>query len=124
MGKLNKIKTLRRIFVLALIPFITVGSYFVYQDFQYNEVEGSDPLIVTYNGAFPPQPVFEISNMLPGDESEKTFNIENDSSQSESVKLKGIKESENKDFSEVLEFLVLDENDIVIYNLPLKNKLF
>ena len=62
--------------VIAVIaaPLVFLGAYNVIRDARNNDIYAVDPLIVTYNGGPPPNPVFIVTNMLPGDEIEKEFN--------------------------------------------------
>src|SRR3989344_3534014 len=101
-----KKNNLRKIIALVLLPIITVGLLFIYNKNKVNEIYAVDPLIVTYDGGPPPDPVFEVTNMLPGDEVEKEFNVKNDSPQSEEVLMKGIKDTETEEFADILEIIV------------------
>jgi len=55
-------------FKFLLLPFVLFGLYYVYNQHSSKGVEtyAIDPLIVTYPGN-PQNPMFTITNMLPGD---------------------------------------------------------
>src|SRR3989344_5147520 len=96
----------RKIVTLLLLPFVILGVLFIYNKNKVNEIYAVDPLIVTYDGGPPPDPVFEVTNMLPGDEVEKEFNVKNDSPQSEEVIMKGIKDRETEEVADIVESIV------------------
>ena len=71
---------------------------------------------VTYNGVTTPNPVFNVANMLPGDTEEEIINIKNVTTGDDfEITLKGNKTAEEKDFSQVLEIEIIDENSVTYY---------
>lgn len=98
----------RRVLMLILLPFVAFGAYSLYQQNKVNQVYAVDPLIVTYNGGAPPDPMFEVFNMLPGDMEEKTFNVENDSPDPVDVEMTAVKTDEDKDFAGILDIEIED----------------
>jgi Ca2+-binding RTX toxin-like protein len=102
---LNKINK-RRLILILLLPFVIIGSIYVYQKKKASEVSAIDLISVSYNGNTPPVPVFYITNMLPGDEVEKVFNVKNVYSNSLGVTMKGIFVDEEKGFAGILEIII------------------
>ena len=95
----------RRILLFVLLPFVLYGLYYVYENTNSKGIKtyAQDPLIVTYQGGPPPNPMFSVSDMFPGDEVEKIFNVENDSPEEEGVTMDGIKTQELKAFAGILD---------------------
>jgi len=120
-------KKLIKITKILLLPFILFGFYYIFpqqnsagvQTYAFNL--NPDPLIVTYNGNEPPDPMFSLTNMLPGDTEEKTFNVKNESPQEESVVMKFIKIDEDKNFSEILDIDVIELPSNVVFSGKLKD---
>lgn len=94
-----------KILALMLLPFVVYGLYYVYTNTNSKGIKtyAVDPLIVTYDGGPPPNPMFTVTNMLPGDEVEKIFNVENDSPDAEGVTMEAVKTEELKAFSGILD---------------------
>src|SRR3989344_1340205 len=103
--------------VIAVIaaPLVFLGAYNVIRDARNNDIYAVDPLIVTYNGGPPPNPVFIVTNMLPGDEIEKEFNVKNDSPDNVDVVMKGIKTTETQEFADILEIIIGEVADADIF---------
>src|SRR3989344_3765666 len=95
----------RRILLFVLLPFVLYGLYYVYENTNSKGIKtyAQDPLIVSYQGGPPPNPMFSVSDMFPGDEVEKIFNVENDSPEEEGVTMDGIKTQELKAFAGILD---------------------
>lgn len=106
----------KKIIVLILLPFVVAGVVFIYNKNKTYEIYATDPLIVTYNGGPPPNPMFVVTNMLPGDEVQKDFNVKNDSPNTFDVEMLAIKTYEEKDFASVL--------DIEIEEIATSNSVF
>ena len=114
----------RRILTFILLPFVIIGMFLVYKDSQLTKnAYGVDPLIVTYDGGPPPNPMFYVTNMLPGDEvppapeEGKLFNVKNDSPDPESVVMDLIMTEEEKEFADILDVLVtVEPSDAVIFS--------
>ncbi|OGM13100.1 hypothetical protein A3A76_01760 [Candidatus Woesebacteria bacterium RIFCSPLOWO2_01_FULL_39_23] len=103
--KIN-IKHYRRLLILLLLPFVIAGSIYIYKEKRINNVSAVDLIQVTYNGNAPPVPVFYVTNMLPGDEVEKTFKVINVYSNSLDVTMKSVFVDEEKDFADILEIIM------------------
>src|SRR3972149_6247088 len=103
--KIN-IKHYRRLLILLLLPFVIAGSIYIYKEKRINNVSAVDLIQVTYNGNAPPVPVFYVTNMLPGDEVEKTFKVINVYSNSLDVTMKSVFVDEEKDFGDILEIIM------------------
>jgi Ca2+-binding RTX toxin-like protein len=106
---------MRRWLMLLLLPFVVVGLYKLYEHKKVNEIYAVDPLVVTYDGHTPPSPVFSITNMLPGDTEEKTFNVKNDSPDSVGIVMFGTKTDETQSFATELDVVVTELPSTVIY---------
>ncbi|KKQ25654.1 MAG: Hemolysin-type calcium-binding repeat family protein [Candidatus Woesebacteria bacterium GW2011_GWA1_37_8] len=111
----------RKIVALFLLPFVLVGLLYVINKKRVNEIYAVDPIVVTYDGNTTPDAIFEVYNMLPGDEVEKIFNVKNSSTSSLSVVLDGIKTSELKNFSEILDVLISDDSATTYFSGKLKD---
>lgn len=98
-----KIKKFRKVFVVILIPFVAYGLWRVYQGMVVNEIHAVDPLQISYNGSAPPDPMFIVLNMLPGDEEEKTFVVKNTIEDAFDVEMTAFKTDEEKNFAQILE---------------------
>lgn len=96
-------KKISKILAVILLPFVVVGLNSVYQSTRYNEIYAVNPLTVTYNGDAPPDPMFEVYNMLPGDEEERVFNVINTSPGLLSVEMTAYKTDEEKEFADILD---------------------
>jgi hypothetical protein len=94
--------------MLILLPFVILGSLFIYQRNKASNVYAVDPLIVTYNGNGPQLPMFVVDNMLPGDEVEKVFNVKNGGPDTLLVKMDGIKTQETLSFAGILDVEITD----------------
>jgi hypothetical protein len=100
----------QRITTLILLPVVALGLYFVYQKTRVNEIYATvDPLVVTYNGDDPPDPMFELTDMKPGDTYERCFKVKNNSTEAFSVEMSGYITLEEKEFSHILEILIYDQ---------------
>src|SRR3989304_8414721 len=109
----------RGILTIALIPVVIMGLYFVYQKTKVNEIYATDPLVVTYNADAPPDPMFTLDDMKPGDTYERCFTVKNNSSKAFSVEMSGFITLEEKDFSHILDILIYDQatNDVIYQGL-------
>ena len=97
----------KKLIALTLLFILSLGAL-IYQSTQYNEIYAVDPLIVTYNGDEPPDPMFEVFNMLPGDEVIKDFNVKNDSPQNEDIEMFGNPNYILRNFDEILDIEITD----------------
>jgi len=103
--------------VLIFAAFLAISTALVYQSTQNNDIYAVNPLEVTYNDDAPPDPMFEITNMLPGDEEEKEFNVKNASPDSLSVEMVANKTDEGKSFAEILDIEITDlESSSIIFS--------
>lgn len=109
--KLLKYKNIRMPILIILALILTPMVFNIIKDARRSNVYAIDPLIVTYNGSSPPSPVFYVTNMLPGDEVTKEFNVKNGSTEDEQVTMDAIMTAELKDFSHILEVEVTDLSD-------------
>jgi hypothetical protein len=100
----------RKKLALILLPVVIIGLYFVVHKSKASQVQAMDPMVVTYNGNSPPEPMFTITDMLPGDEEERTFNVLNSSLKSIQVQMKAIKTHEEENFSDILDIEITDLN--------------
>jgi len=122
-SKLNY-KKLKRIIALLLLPFVLVGTFLVYKNSQVSRYAYGvgDPLIVTYTPEGPAPsppggpPMFVVTNMLPGDEKIKDFNVKNDSVEEESVTMDFVKTDEDKAFAGILDVEVTELPSTSIFN--------
>ena len=113
---------IRRILTLVMLPVVILGLYFVYQKTRTNEIYAVDPLIVTYNGDDPPDPMFELTDMKPGDTYERCFKVKNNSTEAFSVEMSGFITLEEKDFSHILEITIYDQaTDEIIFQGLMKD---
>lgn len=85
-----------------------LSSALVYQSAQVKEIYAVNPLTITYNGNSPADPMFQITNMLPGDEIIKDFNVENTSPEEISAEMLATKTDEDKDFAQILDIEITD----------------
>ena len=105
----------KRLLTLILLPFVILGGLYIYDQQKSHAVGAVDILQVTYDGHFPPDPMFYITNMLPGDEVEKVFNVKNGSSSAFNVYMKGIFKEEEKEFADILEIIIGVDGGVDIY---------
>ncbi|OGM56746.1 hypothetical protein A2955_01810 [Candidatus Woesebacteria bacterium RIFCSPLOWO2_01_FULL_37_19] len=120
----GKSKLYSRILALILLPFVLYGSYYIYTNINSRGVDtyAVDPLIITYADGPPPNPMFSVSDMLPGDFVEKVFNVKNDSAEGEGVFMDAVKKEELKAFAGILDALITNETDaITIFNGKLQS---
>ncbi|KKR28936.1 hypothetical protein A2715_05875 [Candidatus Woesebacteria bacterium RIFCSPHIGHO2_01_FULL_39_32] len=112
--------TKKRFLLFLLLPFVFYGFYFVYSQHNSRGVEtyAVDPLIVTYTPEGPPPnpPMFVVTNMLPGDEKQKDFNVKNDSGEDESVTMDFVKTDEYKAFAGILDVEVTELTSTLIFS--------
>lgn len=102
------LKNKKTLIAIVLLPFVFYGLAMLYENQKVNDIYAVDPIYVSYNGDIPPDPMFDITNFLPGDETEKEFKVKNESPESLSVELTADKTSENKNFSHVLNIEITD----------------
>ncbi len=96
--------------------------FFVYRNTKTNEIYAVDPLIITYNGDAPPDPMFTLDDMKPGDKYERCFNLKNGSPESFAVEMTGFKTQEEKNFTEILDIQIVDTStNTVIFSGLLKD---
>ena len=120
-GAYSYLKT-RRVMMFLLLPFVIAGVLYLYRQNRISNIYATDPLVVTYNGGPPPLPMFEVFGMVPGESTEKIFNVENDSPNLvNNVTLQGIKTDEDKDFAEVLDLEIVRLPASTIYNGKLED---
>lgn len=74
-------------------------------------------LDITWDGVPDGDPIFVVSNMLPGDEAEKEIEIMNTGSVTHIVAVKGTKTSEQKSFAEILD-IEITENSNFLFGGP------
>jgi Ca2+-binding RTX toxin-like protein len=110
-----------KIIALLLLPFVAVGLFNIVSRRNVNVIQAVDPLVVTYNGTAPTDPMFTVTNMLPGDEVEKTFNVDNDTTESVDVEMRFVKTDEDKDFSEILDVEVEEVGGSILFVGKLKD---
>lgn len=122
--KLQNYKKIRPgIIIFASLIFIPL-VFNIIKKARNSEVYAIDPLVVTYAGGPPTNPMFYVTNMLPGDEEEKVFNVKNDSTEDEQVTMDTIMTQELKSFSHILEVEVTDLSiPAVIFTGTLKQML-
>jgi len=102
-------KNKSKILALILLPFVLYGLYYVYTQSRVNVIHADDPLFITYNGGSPPDPMFVVSNMFPGDEvPEKVFNVKVTGSDSQDVEMTAFKTAEEKNFAEILDIEIVE----------------
>ena len=109
----------RRALAIILLPFVIAGLFFVYKNSNTNDIYATDPMIVTYNGNAPPDPMFSLTDMKPGDVYERCFNVKNGSTETFAVEMTSFKSLEEKDFSKILDLLIYDSitNDVIFSGL-------
>ena len=108
--------------MFLLLPFVIFGVIYLYHQNRIKNIYATDPLVVTYAGGPPTLPMFVVTGMLPGDETEKTFNVENDSPNLVSeVSMEGAKTDEEKSFAEILDVEITELPSTVIFTGKLQN---
>lgn len=97
----------RKILVVLLLPFVVWGIYSVVKESLNSNVSAIDPLVITFDGNTTPDPVFEVNNMLPGDEVEKEVKVKNNLDVgSFNVNMDGILTFETSEFADILEIVI------------------
>ena len=109
----------RRTLTLILLPIVALGSLFIYKNAKVKNTYAIDPLVVTYNGDQPPDPMFDLNDMKPGDTDKRCFKVKNNSTEAFSVEMSGSITLEEKNFSHILEILIYDQatNDVIFQGL-------
>lgn len=118
---LAKINHIKRITLLVLLVPLVIGLLLVVKKNRESAIYAVDPLVVTYEGHNPPDPMFDVHNMLPGDCEEKTFNVKNDGSGSEIVLMSAFKVFEYKNFGDILDILITNNLNQTVLNGKLKD---
>ena len=94
--------------ILILTP-IAVNSALDIAGRRAREVQAVDPLLITYNNAPTPNPVFTYSNMLPGDEITEEVKVKNNlGSGGFNVSMDGIMTDETTQFADILEIIITE----------------
>lgn len=88
---------------LILAPVVLFGAYTIIQKARVSNVQAVDPLTITYHGDETPSPVFYVTNMLPGDESEEEINVKNNAGATLAIAARFDKIDERQDFADILE---------------------
>lgn len=101
--------------MFLLLPVVTLGLFIINLN-KGSEIKAVDPLIVTYNGSSPPNPMFVVTNLLPGDEVEKTFSVKNGSGNPVTVTMDSVKINELKSFASILDIEILEEPSTSLFN--------
>jgi Ca2+-binding RTX toxin-like protein len=106
---MNKKRIIRLLMALSILTPII---FFVGRDFMKNrarEAQAVDPLLITYDNAPIPNPVFTYTNMLPGDEIEEEVKVKNNlGSGSFNVSMDGIMTDETAQFADILEIIITE----------------
>jgi hypothetical protein len=88
---------------LILLPFVVIGLMVVYKDSRESEAYEISRINVTYDGDSPPEAMFSVLNMLPGDEIVKDFVVKNIGHKTVDVEMFSSLTDVDKDFDEILE---------------------
>src|SRR3972149_7790421 len=108
-------KNKSKILALIILPFVIYGLYYVYTQSRVNVIHADDPLFITYNGGSPPDPMFVVTNMFPGDEvPEKVFNVKVTGSDPQEVEMTAYKTEEEKAFASILDIEIIQVSDSTI----------
>jgi len=106
-----------------MLPIVALGIYYVYQKTKSNEIYATDPLVVTIDGVDASlEPMFDLTDMKPGDTYERCFKVKNALSETLSVEMSGFITLEEKNFSDILEIYIYDQmNNNVIFEGLMKD---
>lgn len=111
------IKTIIAVGVL-LISFYFVGNKVLNLN---PTVEAVGDLFVDFGVAHSDDPLFHLANMAPGDSVTKTMSVQNSSSDSKKIALRGIKTSETGNIAHAFT-ITITENNVVLYGGAVKPK--
>jgi len=93
---------------LILLPFVVIGMASVYQNARASEAYAVNPITVTYDEDSPTDPMFEVTNMLPGDVIEKEFKVKNTGHATVNVEMYGSLTNVLKNFDEILTIEIIE----------------
>lgn len=105
MNLIKRIFRSKRLLLVILLPVVVFGLFYLYQK-KVNADEPENILEVTYDGHTPEDPIFVVTNMLPGDSISKIFKVSNLSSTSFNIGMKAILKEEEKEFADILEIII------------------
>jgi Ca2+-binding RTX toxin-like protein len=113
---MDKIKKYKRILTLVLLPFVIAGIVYIFNHKKAAEATACDLLKITYNGDSPPDPIFILDDMKPGDVYQKCFKVKNvNTTDSFDVLMRGKETLEEKNFADVLEIIINKSGGSDIY---------
>ncbi|MBU0569958.1 hypothetical protein KKB40_04220 [Patescibacteria group bacterium] len=108
-----KIKKLKRLLALLLLPIVIYGLIFIYQENKVNEIEAVDHLSITYDGSAPPVPIFVVENMLPGDCISKSVTVEHKGGKTVEIVVRSKNEEDDGNLSTQLGITVSENSDVL-----------
>lgn len=104
---MKALKILRKFFVLFLSSAIVAAAVFIYQTNNAKTALAVGGLNVEW-GVPDGDPIFVVTNMLPGDVESREVEVINNDTIARTVTIKGIKTAETLNFSTILDFVILE----------------
>ncbi len=90
-----------------LLPFVIVGSVYIFKHKKASEVSAVDLITITYNGNSTPDPVFTLDDLKPGDDEQRCFVVRNvNTTDAFDILMKGGMVTEEKNFADILEIII------------------
>ncbi|OGY26446.1 MAG: hypothetical protein A2Z24_00330 [Candidatus Woykebacteria bacterium RBG_16_44_10] len=102
---MKKKEIFRRIFVFTLAVVVIVAVVVIYQNNRPSTVRAVGDLNVDW-GVTDGQPIFVVSNAMPGDIETRTVSVTNGGSEVRPVGVRGVKTSETGSLATILDFVV------------------
>lgn len=101
------VKIFRKFFVLFLSFSIVAAAVFIYQNNQAKTAYAVGAINVEW-GVPDGDPIFVVTNMLPGDVEEREVEVINNDTVSRNIVIQGVKTAETLNFSTILDFVILE----------------
>lgn len=112
-NKQPKLKILRNLITFIVSLSLIIGGANIYQAAQPKTVYAVGDLNVEW-GVPDGDPIFVVTNMLPGDSEQRSVDVENNGTVPRDVGIRGVKTEEIAAFSTILDFMIL-ENGTELY---------
>jgi Ca2+-binding RTX toxin-like protein len=98
----------KKLLLLSCVLLLVVGA-FAYESTKATNAYAVDPLIITYDGGPTNNPVFVVSNFLPGDTKQESVVVENGLTEgSFGVRMRGELTEETKNFADILDIVITE----------------
>lgn len=104
---IKTLKFLKKFFVLFLSLTIVAAASLIYQSQKAETVYAVGAINVEW-GVPDGDPIFVVSNMLPGDVEEREVEVINNDTVARNIIVKGVKTAETLNFSTILDFVILE----------------